>query len=72
MANLKEIRNRIASVRSTQKITSAMKMVSAAKLRRTQNKIINLRPYANNLSFILTNLLLSKRENQLHENGIGS
>ena len=37
-----------------------MKMVSAAKLRRTQNKIINLRPYANNLSFILTNLLLSK------------
>ncbi|NLE63332.1 MAG: F0F1 ATP synthase subunit gamma, partial [Bacteroidales bacterium] len=40
MANLKEIRNRIASVRSTQKITSAMKMVSAAKLRRTQNKII--------------------------------
>lgn len=66
MANLKEIRNRIASVRSTQKITSAMKMVSAAKLRRTQNKIINLRPYANNLSFILTNLLLSKSENQLH------
>lgn len=66
MANLKEIRNRIASVRSTQKITSAMKMVSAAKLRRTQNKIINLRPYANHLSYILSNLLISKNEDQQH------
>ena len=64
MANLKEIRIRIASVRSTQKITSAMKMVSAAKLRRTQNRIINLRPYANHLSDILNHLLISKNEEQ--------
>ena len=56
MASLKEIRIRIASVESTQKITSAMKMVSAAKLRRAQNAIINLRPYSNKLNEILGNL----------------
>lgn len=56
MASLKEIRVRIASVESTQKITSAMKMVSAAKLRRAQNAILNLRPYANKLNEILQNL----------------
>ena len=48
MANLKDIRVRMASVESTQKITSAMKMVSAAKLRRAQNTILKLRPYATN------------------------
>ena len=47
MANLKEIRNRISSVESTMQITSAMKMVSAAKLKRAQNAIVQLRPYAN-------------------------
>lgn len=56
MASLKEIRVRIASVSSTQKITSAMKMVSASKLRRAQTAILNLRPYSNKLTEILQNL----------------
>ena len=56
MANLKEIRIRIASVKSTQKITSAMKMVSAAKLRRAQSSIQKLRPYSKKLSEILSNI----------------
>ena len=59
MANLKEIRNRISSVESTMQITSAMKMVSAAKLKRAQDAIIQLRPYANKLSEILVNLSAS-------------
>lgn len=53
MANLKEIRTRIASVNSTRQITSAMKMVSAAKLRKAQNAILELRPYAIKLHEIL-------------------
>lgn len=56
MANLKEIRNRIASVTSTRKITSAMKMVAAARLRKAQEAIIQMRPYADRLHTILTNL----------------
>jgi len=56
MASLKEIRTRIASVSSTKQITSAMKMVSAAKLRRSQDSIIKLRPYANKLQEILSNI----------------
>jgi F-type H+-transporting ATPase subunit gamma len=56
MANLKEIRNRIASVSSTKQITSAMKMVSAAKLRRAQEAIQQLRPYAEQLQIILSYL----------------
>lgn len=56
MANLKEIRNRIASVTSTRKITAAMKMVSASKLRRAQQAILQMRPYAERLHNILTNL----------------
>jgi len=59
MANLKEVRNRIASVGSTQQITKAMKMVSAAKLKRATNAIIQLRPYANKLRDILANLSAS-------------
>ena len=59
MANLKEIRNRIASVSSTMQITSAMKMVSAAKLKRATNAIIALRPYATKLKEILGNLSAS-------------
>ena len=47
MANLKEVRNRITSVNSTMQITSAMKMVSAAKLRKATDRIIQMRPYAN-------------------------
>jgi len=57
MANLKEIRARIVSVGSTQQITKAMKMVSAAKLRRAQNAIVQLRPYSNKLNSMLSNLL---------------
>lgn len=53
MANLKEVRTRIASVSSTQQITSAMKMVSAAKFRRAQNAIIGMRPYAARLNEII-------------------
>jgi len=56
MANLKEVRTRIASVNSTMQITSAMKMVSAAKLRRSQNAILTLRPYASKLSEIMQDL----------------
>ena len=56
MANLKEIRNRISSVSSTMQITSAMKMVSAAKLKRSQDAITRLRPYASKLRYILENV----------------
>jgi F-type H+-transporting ATPase subunit gamma len=59
MANLKEVRNRIASVTSTQQITKAMKMVSAAKLKRATNAILQLRPYANKLKDMLANLSAS-------------
>jgi F-type H+-transporting ATPase subunit gamma len=56
MAGLKEVRIRIASVKSTQQITAAMKMVAASKLRKAQNSIIRLRPYAAKLREILQNL----------------
>ena len=56
MANLKEIRSRITSVHSTRQITSAMKMVSAAKLKRAQDAITQMRPYANKLQGILANV----------------
>lgn len=62
MANLKEVRNRIASVSSTQQITKAMKMVSAAKLKRATSAIIQLRPYANKMRDILSNLSASLDE----------
>jgi F-type H+-transporting ATPase subunit gamma len=66
MANLKEVRTRIASVISTRQITSAMKMVAAAKLRKAQNSIITLRPYASKLHEImgdLSNALEGSNEN---------
>ena len=56
MANLKEIRNRISSIGSTMQITSAMKMVSAAKLKKAQDAITAMRPYANKLTELLQNL----------------
>jgi F-type H+-transporting ATPase subunit gamma len=56
MANLKEVRLRIVSVNSTQQITKAMKMVAAAKLRRAQDAIIQMRPYASKLKEILENV----------------
>jgi F-type H+-transporting ATPase subunit gamma len=62
MANLKEVRNRIASVTSTQQITKAMKMVSAAKLKRATNAIVQLRPYATKMKEILANLSASLEE----------
>ena len=59
MANLKEIRNRISSVSSTMQITSAMKMVSAAKLKKAQDAITAMRPYSDKLTQMLVNLSLS-------------
>lgn len=56
MANLKEIRTRITSVNSTMQITSAMKMVSAAKLKRAQNAVTQMRPYAEKIQEILSNV----------------
>ena len=59
MANLKEIRNRISSVSSTMQITSAMKMVSAAKLKKAQDAITAMRPYAEKLTELLQNVSAS-------------
>jgi F-type H+-transporting ATPase subunit gamma len=56
MPNLKEVKNRIQSVVSTQQITKAMKMVAAAKLRKSQDRIIQMRPFAKKLNDILQNL----------------
>jgi len=70
MANLKELRTRIASVKTTMQVTSAMKMVSAAKLRKAQNAITQLRPFADNVFQILVNLLSEFKdiENPIIEN----
>lgn len=56
MANLKEVKNRISSVSSTQQITKAMKMVAAAKLRRAQDKITQMRPYSQRMSEVISNV----------------
>lgn len=56
-ANLKEVRSRIKSVTNTQQITKAMKMVSAAKLRRAQDRIVQMRPYSNKLNDMLSNIV---------------
>lgn len=64
MANLKEIRTRIESVSSTKQITSAMKMVSAAKLRRAQDAIVRMRPYANKLQMILESVSDSLKDDE--------
>ncbi len=63
MSGLKEVRIRIASVKSTRQITSAMKMVAAAKLRKAQNAIVTLRPYAAKLNEIMQNLSSSLENN---------
>jgi len=65
MANFKAIRIRIASVKSTKQITAAMKMVSAAKLRRAQDKIVRLRPYAKKLHEILVGLSKSLADSEI-------
>lgn len=64
MANLKAIRVRINSVKSTRQITSAMKMVAAAKLRKAQDKIVRLRPYAGKLNQILIDLTKSLSDSE--------
>ncbi len=68
MANLKEIRTRIASVQKTKQVTAAMKMVSAAKLKKAQDAVMQIRPYANKLHEILANLTesLSNSEDNLY------
>ena len=58
MANLKEIRGRIKSIKSIQKVTSAMKMVAAAKLRTSQSNMEQCRPYSNKISMLMNDLLL--------------
>ncbi|MDH5398867.1 MAG: ATP synthase F1 subunit gamma [Cyclobacteriaceae bacterium] len=58
MPSLKEVKNRITSILSTQQITKAMKMVAAAKLRRAQDNIIQLRPYASKMNGLLQNLMM--------------
>lgn len=65
MANLKEIRNRIASVSSTMQITSAMKMVSAAKLKKAQDAIVAMRPYSQKLTELMQNLSASSQDSNL-------
>ncbi len=65
MANLKAIRIRISSVKSTRQITSAMKMVSAAKLRKAQDKIVRLRPYVQKLQEILSGLNQSLADSEV-------
>ena len=74
MATLRDIRRRISSVKSTQQITKAMKMVSAAKLRKAQDRLLNSRPYANSITEMLAHVsakvdrhrhpLLAEREPQ--------
>ena len=65
MANLKEVKNRIQSVTSTQQITKAMKMVAAAKLRRAQDRIMQMRPYSQKLSSIIQNVASSAETENL-------
>src|SRR5437879_6939024 len=66
MANLLDIRRRIKSVKNTQQITKAMKMVSAAKLRRAQDRVINARPFANKMAAVLADLASQTTEDFHH------
>lgn len=66
--NLKEVRNRIKSVGNTQQITKAMKMVSAAKLRKAQDKILQMRPYSNKLKDMMTNIVSGSDSNIIYAN----
>ena len=70
MANLKEVRTRIQSVKSTQQITKAMKMVAASKLRKAQDAILQMRPYAKKLYGIFENAAASLEGEQQSEYGI--
>ncbi len=64
MASLKEVKSRISSVISTQQITKAMKMVAAAKLRKSQDRIMQMRPYAKKLSHLFQNLSAAEQDTQ--------
>jgi len=64
MASLKEVKSRISSVISTQQITKAMKMVAAAKLRKSQDRIMQMRPYAQKLSHLFQNLSAAEQDAQ--------
>ena len=64
MASLKEVKSRISSVISTQQITKAMKMVAAAKLRKSQDRIMQMRPYAHKLSHLFKNLSAADQDTQ--------
>ena len=66
MANLKEIRNRISSVSSTMQITNAMKMVSAAKLKKAQDSIVSMRPYSEKISDLIDKLVCFSDETLSH------
>jgi len=59
MSGLKKIRSRISTVKNTEQITQAMKMVAAAKLRKAQDRILNLRPYADNILSVMADVALS-------------
>ncbi len=65
MANIRDIKTRIESVKSTKQITNAMKMVAASKLRKAQENIINARPFANHINMMLQTLKL-KNKTSLH------
>ena len=62
MANLKEIRAKVASIKSTQKITRAMQMVAASKMRRAQERMAQGRPYAENMHRVIAHLVQADRK----------
>lgn len=66
MANLKEIRQRMSSVRSTRQVTSAMKMVSAAKLRKAQDTVVRIRPYAKKIGELIANLMSATAQDEIN------
>ena len=70
MPSIKEVKNRIGSVKSTQQLTKAMKMVAAAKLKKAQDKVLQLRPYSQKLNQILSNLSESVNNNLFEEKDI--
>jgi F-type H+-transporting ATPase subunit gamma len=70
MASLKEVKERISSVMSTQQITKALKMVAAAKLRRSQDKIMQMRPFATKLNSLLQNLSAAGADSQTWYNQV--
>jgi len=72
MPSIKEVKNRIGSVKSTQQLTKAMKMVAAAKLKKAQDKVVQLRPYSRKLNEILSNLSGSVNNNLFLEKEINN